>query len=131
MNRPIRVRRSLVVSVLLLALAGSARAQQTAPDFEGMWSDPPATPEEMLCFAFCTDWGIDYMNSLLDDPANDERMYFDLWAEVEKSELDGYFRPYLTDAALQTFPIDSADDPGFLNCAQVGVSSEQIAGNND
>lgn len=92
-----------------------------------MWSDPPATPDEMLCFAFCTDWGIAYMNSLLDDPANDARSYFELWKDVESSQLDGYFRPRLTPAALETFPIDQADDPGFLYCEPWGFARQIFA----
>ena len=88
--RPIAPAHCCTAAVLWLALSSPVLAQATVPDFEGMWSDPPATPEEMLCFAFCTDWGIDYMISLLDDPANDERSYFDLWKDVQESELDGY-----------------------------------------
>lgn len=127
MGLQIQVHRIAVVTTLLLWSIGSASSQETTPDFEGMWSDPPATPEEMLCFAFCTDWGIDYMHSLLDDPANDDRPYMDLWSEVEASELDGYFRPHLTEAALETFPIDKADDPGFLRCEPWGFARQLFA----
>lgn len=127
MARLNRVDLLAVAMVLCFGGANVALPQQAAPDFEGMWSDPPATPEEMLCFAFCTDWGIAHMNSLLDDPANDDRSYLELWGDVEMAELDGYFGPRLSEAALETFPIDKADDPGFLYCEPWGFARQIFA----
>jgi hypothetical protein len=40
-----------------------------------MWSDTPNTAVGLFCFGWCTDVGIDRLNKLLDDPANDSRPY--------------------------------------------------------
>ena len=117
----------LLLSVLTTTFSAVSAAQELVPDLDGMWSDPPATPEEMLCFAFCTDWGMARMNSLLDNPANDDRSYFELFTDVEAAELEGYFRPRLTAAALETFPVDKADDPGFLYCEPWGFARQIFA----
>ena len=40
-----------------------------------MWSDPPAIPDDWFCAGFCTDAGLERLNALLDNPANDTRPY--------------------------------------------------------
>jgi hypothetical protein len=92
-----------------------------------MWSDPPSTSVGVLCFISCTDAGIDRLNALLDDPANDKRPYMELRAEAEKHAKDNYFRPRLTEAALKTYPLDPADDPGFLHCEPWGLAKQMFA----
>src|SRR3954470_5733810 len=66
-----------ILTTLSLAalLSASAIAQSPAAKLEGMWSDPPKTAIGQLCFFWCTDRGIAYINKLLDDPANDARPY--------------------------------------------------------
>ena len=56
---------------LAIAAAAPASAQSAARGLEGMWSDPPVTIMGRLCAFVCSDAGIDAMNALLDDPAND------------------------------------------------------------
>ena len=80
-----------------------------------MWSDPPATAVGTFCFFACTDAGIERLNTLLDDPANDSRPFRELLGQAKKFEGE-YFRARFTDAVLKTYPIDPADDPGFLRC---------------
>jgi hypothetical protein len=92
-----------------------------------MWSDPPATAVGALCFFACTDAAIDRLNVLLDDPANDARPFEDLRTEAEKHQQETYFRPRLTPAALETYPLDPADDPGFLRCEPWGLAQQMFA----
>jgi len=108
-------------------LTDSASAQRGQPDFSGLWSDPPPTLEYMICFDFCTDWGAAYLESLIDDPANDEKSFLELWDHLSVQQLDGYFRPRLSPAALETFPIDPADDPGFRECQPWGFARQIFA----
>jgi hypothetical protein len=92
-----------------------------------MWTDPPASPVDDFCFMTCTDAGITRLNALLDDPANDDRPYEAIRQEARTFQLDQYIRPRLTDAALKTFPIDPADDPGFLRCEPWGFARQIFA----
>jgi hypothetical protein len=94
---------------------------------EGMWSDPPATPEGALCFFSCTDVAIARLNALLDDPKNDARPFPELQAEAAKFEDETYFKPRLTEAALKTYPLDPADDPGFRRCEPWGLAKQMFA----
>jgi len=80
-----------------------------------------------LCTFFCTDTGIDRLNALLDDPANDARPFSQLQTEATKYETDRYIRPRLTAAALKTYPLDPADDPGLLRCEPWGLAKQMIA----
>ena len=118
-------RRCLVLAALL-ALIPLPAAPQSHPNFEGMWSDPPVTAEDTFCAAWCTDVGLERLNVLLDDPANDARPYADLSSEADRYQRQQYIRARLTDAALKKFPLDPALDPGFLRCEPWGVA-RQIA----
>ena len=68
----------LLAFVLLPWMLASAEAQSSRPNLEGMWSDPPSTAVGEFCGGWCTDAGIDYLNRLLDDPANDARPFGEL-----------------------------------------------------
>ena len=93
-----------------------------------MWSDPPANPDDFICFGFCTQMGIDYINALLNDPKNDDRSFAELWAETVARESTEYFRPRLSEAALATFPLDQLqDDPGYLHCEPWGLANQMFA----
>jgi len=89
-----------------------------------MWSDPPRTAVGDFCFGYCTDAGIDYLNKLLDNPANDARPFGDLRAEADKFQRDTYIRSHLTAEALKLFPLDPADDPSFLKCEPYGFARQ-------
>ena len=122
------MRQRLWISTLVLMLGGaSVGAQNSRPDFQGMWSDPPSTAVDVFCFTACTDMGIAYLNALLDDPANDNRPYDELSGQATRYQLEQYVRPRLTTAALETFPLDPADDPGFLRCEPWGFARQIFA----
>jgi hypothetical protein len=104
-----------------------AGAQSAPSTLEGMWSNPPNTMVGRLCAFYCTDAGIDRLNALLDNPANDARPFPQLQAEAAKHERDNYIRPRLTAAALKTYPLDPADDPGLLRCEPWGLARQMVA----
>jgi hypothetical protein len=113
--------------LILLAAACSSPPPPMPGKLEGMWSDPPATAIGTLCFFACTDAAIDRLNALLDDPANDARPFPELSAAAQEHQQDDYIRPRLTEAALKTYPLDPADDPGFLRCEPWGLAKQMFA----
>ena len=121
-------RGSVVLVFLALAwMSAPAETQSARPKLEGMWSDPPTTAVGTFCFFSCTDAGIDQLNALLDNPANDKRPFTELQAEANTYQREKYVRPRLTDAALKEFPLDPADDPGFLRCEPWGLARQMFA----
>lgn len=113
-------RSALLVLILL-------QSQSSRPSLEGMWSDPPSTAVGQFCYFSCSDAGIEQLNALLDNPANDARPYSELEAEARTHEREKYIRPLFTAAALKTFPLDPADDPGFLRCEPWGLARQMFA----
>ena len=114
--------------LLVLVLGGAQVGTQSArPDLSGMWSDPPSTAVDQFCFMTCTDAGIAYLNKLLDDPANDSRPFSELSAEATRYQREEVIRPRLTPATAKSFPIDPADDPGFLRCEPWGLARQIFA----
>ena len=113
--------------LLLVSLGPSARAQGTRSKLDGMWSDPPQTAVGTFCFAWCTDAGIDYLNKLLDNPANDVRPFEQLMSEADRYQRQNYIRSRLTDAAAKAYPQDPADDPAFLQCKPYGLGHQMLA----
>ena len=111
----------------LLAMAASAGAQAVPSTLEGMWSDPPVTILARFCASWCTDPGIARLNALLDDPANDTRPLNQLQGDATAYQRDTYIKPRLTPAALETFPLDPADDPGLLQCEPWGLARQMFA----
>ena len=92
-----------------------------------MWSDPPATAVDDFCFITCTDAGITHLNALLDDPANDTRPFSELSREASRHQSETYIRPALVPDVAKAFPLDPADDPGFLRCEPWGVARQIFA----
>ena len=116
------------VAFALVASPVAVLAQSSAKSLEGMWSDPPATPEDMPCFIFCTQAGMDYLGKLLADPKNDDRPFGALMAEAGAYGVREYIRPRLSAAALATFPLDELkDDPGYQHCEPWGMARQLIA----
>lgn len=113
--------------ILLVSIAPATHAQATRSTLEGMWSDPPQTAVGTFCFAWCTDAGIDYLNRLLDDPANDARSFQQLMAEADKYQDEHYIRTRLTDGTLKAYPQDPADDPAFLQCTPYGLGQQMFS----
>jgi len=120
-------RSGLLILSLLISIPSSIEAQSSKRNLEGMWSDPPSTAAGQFCFFNCTDVGLDYLNKLLDNPANDARPYTELEEEARAYEREKYIRPRLTAAALKMFPLDPADDPGFLRCEPWGLARQMFA----
>jgi len=110
-----------------LVLSAPARAQTVPPSLEGMWSDPPVTILARFCASWCTDAGVARLNALLDDPSNDNRPLNQLQGEAAAYQRDSYIKPRLTPAALETFPLDPADDPGLLQCEPWGLARQMFA----
>jgi hypothetical protein len=117
---------SLLLLTVLTCMAMSAAAQTSRSKLEGMWSDPPATAVGTFCFFACTDIGIDRLNKLLDDPANDARPAMQLIQEAKAYERE-YLSPRLTPAALKLFPLDPLQDPGYLRCEPWGLARQMFA----
>jgi hypothetical protein len=92
-----------------------------------MWSDPPATAEDWFCSGWCTDTGLQRLNTLLDDPANDTRPFDALSVEADAFQRERYIRARLAPETLKTYPIDNATDPGFLRCEPWGLARNVVA----
>lgn len=120
-------RGSAFAALVMLALTAVPAETQSRSKLEGMWSDPPTTAVGTFCFFSCTDMGIERLNALLDDPANDKRPFPELQAEAGRYQREKYIRPRLTEAALKEFPLDPADDPGFLRCEPWGLARQMFA----
>ena len=116
----------LLASILVLAflMPFHAQTQPAATGFSGMWSDPPDTPEGLFCFFNCTDYALEILGQLLDDPANDDRSYGQLSSEANRKARQVELIPKITEAALGTFPLDPGKDPGFINCEPWGFARE-------
>jgi hypothetical protein len=122
------LRGSLVLTVVFLCWPIASAAQAAAPSqLEGMWSDPPVTIEARFCAAWCTDAGLERLNTLLDNPANDSKPVTQLSAEALAYQRDTYIKSRMTPAALASFPIDPADDPGLLKCEPWGLARQIFA----
>jgi hypothetical protein len=122
----VKWRSRLLLLMLLTCLAASAEAQVSRSKLEGMWSDPPATAVGVFCFFSCTDLGIDRLNKLLDDPANDARPTAQLMQDAKNYERE-YLRARLTPAALKPYPLDPLKDPGYLRCEPWGLARQMYA----
>ena len=119
--------RSLLLALVMLGcLPVPGRAQTPAAGLEGMWSDPPVTPEGLFCFVACTDTGLARLCALLDNPANDARPFQELQGEAKRFERE-YLRDQLTTTARKRYPFDPADDPGFLRCEPWGMARQIFA----
>jgi hypothetical protein len=117
---------TLMMCLLFAWAVRSAEAQKLAGEMAGMWSDPPHTTLGEFCFAWCTDAGLERLNKLLDDPANDARPFAQLSAEASKYQREMYIRSHLTAKALKNFPLDPADDPSFLRCEPPGLARQMF-----
>ncbi len=114
-------RASIVITPLLFfCILTFAEAQSDDSSLEGMWSDPPHTIADSQCYVYCTDASLSRLEELLDDPANDDRPLSELTQAAGRYQREQYFRPRFTAAALENYPRDPADDPGFLRCEPWG-----------
>ena len=116
-----------IATILILGLSASLQAQPNVPDLQGMWSDPPVTAEDIFCIFYCSDVGLDRLDMLLNDPENNDRPYAALNGEATRYQQEQYIVPRLTAAALATYPLDFATDPGFLYCEPWGFARQMLA----
>ncbi len=91
-----------------------------------MWSDPPLTAVGTLWASICGDVVISRLNALLDDPANDARPFQELQSAARRNEQE-YIRGRLTSAALEKYPLNPVEDPGFSRCEPWGVARQMFA----
>jgi hypothetical protein len=120
------MRRHVLFLIVLASVPATTRSQSSS-SFEGMWSDPPATAEDWFCAGWCTDAGLEQLNVLLDDPANDARPFDVLSVEADNFQRERYIRARLAPETLKTYPIDNATDPGFLRCEPWGLARNVVA----
>ena len=114
-------------TILLLACAVPARSQSPASKLESMWSDPPSTTLGAFCYFSCTDLGIERLNKLLDDPANDSRPATELLGQAKVAEGE-YVKSLLTPEALKHYPLDPLkEDPGYTRCEPWGLARQMFA----
>jgi hypothetical protein len=116
----------LVLVTAVGVITAVTEAQSQTSKLEGMWSDPPATATATFCAFSCTDIGLDRLNKLLDDPANDSRPVTQLLAEagtVQGESIKAKFTP----EALKHFPLDPLKDPGYLECEPWGLARQMFA----
>jgi hypothetical protein len=120
-------RRSTLLLVILLAWITQAQPQSQTAKLEGMWSDPPSTATGTFCFFSCTDVGMDRLNKLLDDPANDARPAMELIGQAKALEGE-YIKGWLTPEALKHYPLDPLkEDPGYTQCEPWGLARQMFA----
>ena len=119
---------SILLLGFLLVWPSEGIAQPASrPKVEGMWSDPPVTIEARFCSAWCTDAGIERLNALLDDPANDSKSVAQLIADAQSHQAATYIKSRMTPVAAAEFPLDPADDPGLLRCEPWGLARQIFA----
>src|SRR5205814_9878183 len=76
--------------------------------------------------SICSDFGINRLNALLDDPAHDSRPFQELQTVARRNE-EEYIRARLTAAALEKYPVNPVEDPGFLRCEPWGLARQMFA----
>ena len=121
------VRGMLLTAVLVLLGTMPAHAQEVnRPDFEGMWlspliifDDPRWRIEDILC-SYCAVEVFEHLQSLLADPANDDRSLEEIEREVRAYNLEYYISLLTSVGQKQYAEFDPADDP-TNRCEPVGL----------
>ena len=124
-----RILKSKTTLLIVMILAGitPVQSQSAASKLQGMWSDPPLTAAGTFCYFYCTDLGMERLNKLLDDPANDARPAADLIGQAKALEGE-YVKNLLTPEALKHYPLDPLkDDPGYTKCEPWGFARQMFA----
>ena len=122
----IRVAWTQLASIVLLLLTTGPAAQGQSQKLFGMWSDNNSLLG-LFCFGSCTDAGIERLNKLLDDPANDARSFEDITAEAQNFERETYIKPKLIGDARKKFPMNPLEDPSYLQCVPWGFAHQIFA----
>ena len=117
----------LLSAALMLAGTFPTHAQEASrPDFAGTWlgnliifDDPRWRVEDVLC-DYCAVEAFEHLQSLLADPANDDRSLDELEEEVQLYNLE-YYTSLLTAVGQKEYAeFDPADDPSN-RCEPVGL----------
>ncbi len=115
-------------TIALIFGAGIVRAQDSHPDFTGIWSGSFTTQDNdfwgaedfTACFAGCTPASREHLLALFDDPANDDQSVRELWDQTVafmRQELAAKATP--EGLALQNANT-TANDPTIL-CKPYGI----------
>jgi len=116
----------------MLVIAAPARAQSNDPlaPFLGVWSGVFTTQdndywglEEWVCFAGCPPEVRDYMAGLLDDPANDERAFDELFGQT-MGYAAAHLDPYLTPLGKRIQSENTLENDPKLSCQPYGFVRE-------
>ena len=124
-------RRSRVLGFVLAPLIGvgagtPSMAQQTNPDFQGMWSDPPTSPALSFCFVGCVQEAFAYFNSVLEDPEYFDQSYAELQQRATEYQTE-FIRSRLTSAGVEIFPFDFVANDPSLRCQAWGLALQMLA----
>jgi len=118
------MRQIVLISALFFVFPIHAQTQGSRPNLEGMWSDLPAGAENNLCLLVCTDEGVEYLMGLLDDSENLDRPFIELQVQTWAYQVEEITPKYLTPAALESYPLDMAEDPGLVDCEPWGYARQ-------
>lgn len=122
--------RTAIVLAALLPLGASAQSEDGIEPFLGTWSGVFTTQdnefwqvEDFTCFVGCGRDGYEYLASLLDDPANDERLLNELMGEASAYEAER-FASILTPLALRIQQANTFENDPKLHCQPYGFVRE-------
>jgi hypothetical protein len=90
-----------VLSTFCILICSISIDAGAAPDFSGTWSDPPPRAEDAFCHIGCLIEARDFLTSLLDDPANDEKSYAELKTQAQRFQIAELLPGYMTSEALR------------------------------
>jgi len=115
-----------LIALLACTSPGIATAQGSLPNFEGMWSDPPVSPELSFCFVGCVLEAFEHFTALLDDPMHFDETYVEL--EALAVEYQNELVPeYLTTTGLDGYPFDFEQNDPSRQCQSWGLALQMLA----
>jgi len=128
------VTRAFTAALLLLGSMPLHADTADRPDFEGTWlgwliifEDPRWRIADLLCTRGCTVEAFQYLQRLLEDPANDDRSLDEIEEDVLRF-IREQFASLLTSAAKErSADFDTADDP-VNRCEPVGLIQQVTTG---
>jgi hypothetical protein len=120
------MKRTCLILLLAAPLTVSAQSENSLEPFLGVWSGVFTTQEnefwgveDLNCFAGCALDGYEYLASLLDDPANDERSVDELMGEASAFTVES-FGSILTPLAKLIQQENSFENDPKLHCQPYG-----------
>lgn len=104
----------------------SISAQPSDPDFSGMWSDPPASPESSFCFVGCVPEAFEYLSSMFEAPEHFDKSYAELAAMAVERQKE-LVEAVLTDEGRRTYPFDFVNNDSSRDCVPWGGALQMVA----